>query len=362
MTIFKIRALPAHDGDCFIISFGEENDVKNILVDGGRRKKVVNKLKEEFQYIASKNQKIDLMILTHIDDDHIQGLLKVFEKDEFDKSLIQKVWFNSKELLSLRFLGKEQEDEQLKINQNNDDNISFKQGISLGKLLKDLNLGNEILIHSNQKYHLGKATIKILSPNIEALKKLYLNWDKKYQEVNSDGIPISSSKENDYNKSIEELLQEKSKEDRAIVNGSSIAFSIEFMGKTMLMLGDSFPSVVTRSLREISKENTEINFDLIKVSHHGSKSNINEDFLNIINCSNFIISTNGSSHNLPNKETIVKISQKNKDKNKKTNFYFNYNDLYKKILTEDEIQLLKIKCIDDENISSNVLEVDLWNY
>ena len=83
-----------------------------------------------------------------------------------------------------------------------------------------------------------------------------------------------------------------------------------------------------------------LKIDFVQLSHHGSKRNLNQYFLEIIDTEKFIISTDGSSHNHPNKETLCKIIMNPKrDKTKKINFLFNYEDIcerFKQVFTEDE--------------------------
>ncbi|MEH6945441.1 hypothetical protein, partial [Bacillus sp. JJ722] len=70
----------------------------------------------------------------------------------------------------------------------------------------------------------------------------------------------------------------------------------------------------------------------------------------------YLISTNGETHGLPNKETIVKVA---KSRDKETIFYFNYSNVFTKLLTNKEIKELKVKCKDVKN--NEILKVDLWN-
>lgn len=360
--MFLLKSLPAYDGDCFIIKFGEGENIKNIIVDGGRRKKVINKLKEELQKIKQEGQYVDLMILTHIDEDHIQGLLKIFEDNEVDKTIIKKVWFNSKELLSNHFLGTEQEDNKLKIYCKENDNVSFTQGVSFGKALELMGLSSSELIYTGQELKIGDAILKVLSPNIQELERLFKKWDKVFPANLNNGTPISRKEKKDHNESIDELLKSKFIEDKAEANGSSIAFSIEIKGKRLLMLGDSFPSVVSEGLKKSYNENYSILFDFIKISHHGSKHNTSDEFLNLINCNHYLISTNGHTHDFPDKETLVRIATSSKKENINTKFYFNYPDIHEKIFNEEEKEYLSVECIDMKYIKDEVLEVDLWNY
>lgn len=46
---------------------------------------------------------MDLVILTHIDDDHINGLIKAFEDTEYLPQLVKAIWFNSSRLITHHF-------------------------------------------------------------------------------------------------------------------------------------------------------------------------------------------------------------------------------------------------------------------
>ncbi|HJE03674.1 MAG TPA: MBL fold metallo-hydrolase [Aliarcobacter thereius] len=90
----EIKFLKANNGDSIHISFGN----KNILIDTGTGATYLSKpngrpqngeLKSLINKLQSKNEKIDLLIITHWDDDHIGGVLKWFKEDfESAKSMI----------------------------------------------------------------------------------------------------------------------------------------------------------------------------------------------------------------------------------------------------------------------------------
>ena len=65
----------------------------------------------------------------------------------------------------------------------------------------------------------------------------------------------------------------------------------------------------------------------MKVSHHGSRNNISNDLLDLIECQNYIFSTNGGKgvacH--PDRETIANIvCHPKRDKTKVIRLVFNY--------------------------------------
>ena len=123
---------------------------------------------------------------------------------------------------------------------------------------------------------------------------------------------------------IEDFLNESFIEDDTATNGSSISFIIEYKNTKLLFLADSHPSVIIESLKKHYKqEEFPLQFELIKISHHGSKNNTSVELLNYIDSDKFVFSTNGLIHNHPDNETIARIVCR---KTKFTrNLYFNYN-------------------------------------
>ncbi|BAF71688.1 hypothetical protein [Sulfurovum sp. NBC37-1] len=129
-------------------------------------------------------------------------------------------------------------------------------------------------------------------------------------------------------------MQNEFEEDKSLPNGSSIAFILEIGDKKILFLGDSHPSVIIDGLKELRYSNrNKLEIDFMKVSHHGSKANTSNELLEIIKCDKFIISTDGSKHGLPNKETLARIINKHSG----CKIYFTYPDLIKKIFSEKEL-------------------------
>jgi hypothetical protein len=101
----------------------------------------------------------------------------------------------------------------------------------------------------------------------------------------------------------------------------------------LTFLGDAHPSVVIEALNKLgySKEK-KLKLDYVKLSHHGSALNFSPDLLDFFDCESYVISTDGSKHNLPNKKTLASIAKSRKKSG--TNFYFNYrNKVFENIFT-----------------------------
>lgn len=88
----EFKLLQANNGDAIHLRTKDEKErFYNILIDGGtgetysyknkKGKSEPGELKQLIEYIKSQNEFIDLLILTHVDDDHIGGILRCFGQD-----------------------------------------------------------------------------------------------------------------------------------------------------------------------------------------------------------------------------------------------------------------------------------------
>lgn len=350
MNVYII-AYPAKNGDCFLISYGEENcGQKHFLIDCGYIDTITTYLKNDLVKIGEKGEFLEKMILTHIDADHIQGAIRLLKDNNFERFIeIKEIWHNTfrhlfekkqarvdyKEERVLRQIikrGYPKEKKDLK----GEKQISAEQGTSVGALIleglyswnKDFN-ENAVNIDFQRKISVSEdVTIFLLSPDNEKLGKLKnfwkeelikydLSFDRGSSEFYDDAFEMLMSWEKGVSikrpaeisaakESIEELLLRPFEEDTTVTNGSSIAFILQIQDKKLLFLGDAHPDIIVKSLNEYQKDGIII-FDLIKVSHHGSFNNLSKDLLAKIDASKYLISTNGKRHNHPNKETIAHI-------------------------------------------------------
>ena len=302
--------------------------------------------------------------MTHIDSDHISGIIKFIEENKFNEFIdVDFIWHNSfsqiKNIVdSLVFKGKPISELTvnylLKEEANKEDkNISAVQGSTLASLLKKhkynwntLFKNNIVSSDSDNEIISNDLTFKILSPNNDKLKELKRYWkkelfkkgfssDEDLTDFDEDAFEYILSLEKEKKRlakknisssseiNIEDLLKENYDEDDTVTNGSSIAFILENKTFKLLFLADSHPSVIIDNLKNYYKEEEfPIKFDLIKIAHHGSKNNTSPELLNYIDSEKYIFSTNGLIHNHPDKETIARIISR--EVGFIRNLYFNY--------------------------------------
>jgi beta-lactamase superfamily II metal-dependent hydrolase len=260
-----IQLLPVGCADAIVLSFsGNDTFMHHIVLDSGD--KMDNRgFKNALKHLPN----IDLLILTHIDNDHIGGLGELINDVEIIREgFIKNCWFNA---LS-----------KVKNQQNTEGAIGIKEG----KLVRDfltekLGIKLDFITTATPPLDLFGAKLTVVSPDAMALDKMLNTWRKK---------ELVGNKPFDYNKTIEELAAKPYPNfDTSLANRSSIAFLFEYRNFKMLFLADSHPSVVTAALRNLGySEVQKLRLDYLKVAHHGSRKNTSEELLGLIDCRNFV--------------------------------------------------------------------------
>jgi len=314
----EFEFLKAGKGDCILISTEKGTDEeKNILIDGGISKTYNNTMNKTGTLKSKLREKVmlnlDLVVLTHIDDDHICGLIQLL-KDKEHVGKVRELWFNSSDYIKVDISSDEKgygPSNYFKELVSNHSHIDYRSDIFMeNKKVYDLSKEIEIILLSPYKKQLDKLNI--------AQKK----WDKEqidkgkdiFQPCRDAGSAEKSSSSQEYN------VRETEK------NASSIAFILRYKDKkNFLFLGDADINVVNYSLKKLDKKF--LNFEFVKLSHHGSfDNNINKDFLNIIEADKYVILTDGS-YKHPSKKTIDLILE-HRNQDKQIEFVFNYEDFY----------------------------------
>ncbi|MGL0823019.1 ComEC/Rec2 family competence protein [Vibrio vulnificus] len=273
-------AFAAMHGDAFMIS----SEGSSILIDGGMPG-TYGEIKKRIN-----DSRLDAVFVTHVDLDHIGGIVKLISDNEVDLTNCT-FYMNHPDLVPY-------DESHL---------VAYHHGDTLKKLTSSRSLELKG-ISENLSISIGDISIDVLSPSDSDVVDLHENWNAS--RVIEDGK--LSYKERQLNNG-------------DIINRSSVAKLLSCNGISILMLADSHPSTVVRQLHARGyDDNLPLKVDLVKLSHHGSKHNTSDELLAVIDCSNYYISTNGAKFDHPDAETILML-QANAVKNDKTfNIYLNY--------------------------------------
>jgi beta-lactamase superfamily II metal-dependent hydrolase len=339
----KVNFLKAFNGDAIHLRFQEGELTRNILIDGGvkrtyggknkKRKYEYGSLHKKVNSIRDNGEKIDLLVLTHVDDDHIAGILEWFKRDSEAYKLVDKVWFNSGRLIKEMFEKDKNTDynNDLKFGVLETINTSIKQGVKFEDYIEEKGIWERKLFIAGQEFDYLGLNFKILSPSKEKLMSLLTKWE--------DEQPIleTAIHKTDYSLSLKEHINQDTffNEDSSVHNGSSIAFIIKHGSKELLFLGDSHPTVIINSLNHFNFNKTNpLKTELTKLSHHGSANNTTKELLDIIEAKEFIISTNGNRHSHPHKKLISRVINAKRE----ANISFNYPELIDEIFSDEDAE------------------------
>lgn len=322
MNDVMIELFPALGGDCFLITI-EEIDYR-ILIDGGFKKTFTSSLSAVLKNLGAAGKRIDLLVVTHVDNDHIMGIIELFRELQCGKIQIEicEIWYNGYRHLfsgAKQRLSSDQErrvmDEvrRLDVPAMEDcirKDIGYAQGETLTGLLagiweKEWNrsfAGKAVFCRDTgvlveiKRPHLS---LMLLNPGFEQLRALEYKWNHfrrtKY-------LPMENGDSVMYEDCFERFLTYM---DSSETNQSSISFLIMYTNKAgknynLLFLGDA--SAENCLIRLDGWKN--IRFDCIKLPHHGSKNNITKCTLEQLRAEYLLFSTDGQKHGHPDWEVI----------------------------------------------------------
>jgi beta-lactamase superfamily II metal-dependent hydrolase len=303
--VFAIEMLPARHGDALLVEYGEPPAVHRILVDAGPR--------DAFAHVTRRLQKItklDLLVVTHVDADHIDGSVRLLNRTELSME-VDELWFNDGPLLKEATRGI----------------LGPVEGEFLAALAdvhglpRNASFGGQALYVSD-KGPLPAATlpgglrVTVLSPELPNLVALARRWRAVLADAGlTTGDTISALEELQERAGLSGMLGGDSVsalaarafiEDRAVANGSSLALLIEYRNKRLLLSGDAFPSVLARSLRRF-QGGAPVKVHAATLPHHGSAANTSEELLDALHCDTFLVSTSGARFEHPDPESIARV-------------------------------------------------------
>ena len=258
------------------------------MIDGGPPGNYAADLQAALAKIVGLPGKLDLVVLSHVDNDHIVGVLDLFADMEDDqvserplRVLVAQLWHNSF-ARTLDPTGEISQRLQSIMEMAGAANIAMplatdafygvREGNRLRLMAQKLKIptnrdfANDLILveTARQGISFGPLEFRIAGPNKANLKALQTEWlewlAKTAAKISSDPTSAAMS-------------------DRSVPNLSSIVLLATCNGKTVLLTGDARGDHILAGLNtaKLAKRG-KFHVDVLKVQHHGSDRNANSGF------------------------------------------------------------------------------------
>ncbi len=340
--MLKIDMLPAANGDALWIEYGEAATPRRLLIDGGTRGTWEAGLKARIEALPAAERVFELLIVTHIDGDHIEGALALLQ-DETLGVQYRDIWFNGWKHLP--------------------DTGLEPLGPVEGELLTDALVngglpwneafgGRAVCINADGELPrvelADELFLTVLSPGTPQLAALRPVWR---QEVIKAGLDPDRPREPapvapiaglerlgaETLPDVAALASTRFERDTAEANGTSIVVLLEHDGATALLCGDAFPAVVQSSVEHLvsATPHDRLAVDAFKLPHHGSRFNISSDLLQRLASGRYLFSSSGVKTKHPHLESVARVLEATADH---ATLYFNYETHFNAMWRDPTLQ------------------------
>lgn len=312
--MLSLELLPAAHGDSIWIEYGSATKPKRVLIDGGPAHTYANGLRRRIAAVPESERVFELLVVSHIDADHIDGSLILLQELAALKVSVREVWFNA----------------WAQLPKTDRDTFAPLQGEFLGGLI---NVDAKLRKAWNSSFDGAAAMVPeqgslpevtlggdmkltLLGPTFKDLRRLRSRWASAIRAF-SPGDTAEAlrrlAERRDYRPPATPAVfaGQVFGDDRAPANGSSISFVLEHDGVSLLLAADSHARTLAESLARLrqQRDTPKIRFDAIKLPHHGSMSNVSAAWLDQVETDRWLISTNGAAFGHPDVKTAELIAQ-----------------------------------------------------
>jgi beta-lactamase superfamily II metal-dependent hydrolase len=304
-AVFRVEMLPAREGDCIVLTYGDAAHPRRVMVDCGR-KGTYRSIKKWLAALPVAERQFELLIVSHIDRDHIEGAIEMLADSKLAVSFGE-VWFNGYHHLQagdIETYGAVQGERLTEIlsgpGQRWNGHFGGKS-VELGRARKPIKLEDDL-------------SLTLLSPGRGDLAALIPTWDTEckqaglVRDVRGWREPAPLGLEPMGALDVEALAATPFTSDSSVTNATSIAVLAEFEGHRVLLAADASAERLCQSLAPLAAaDGGRLRLDAFKLPHHGSKYNVSPELLAMVSRSKYLVSTNGSYFSHPDSESIARI-------------------------------------------------------
>lgn len=321
--MLEITMLPARQGDAIWICWGNEEEQHRIIVDMGTGR-TGKQIRDDIEALPEEQRKIDLLVVTHVDSDHIGGVLTCLaEAEPIAGFELKDIWFNGYQHLSGGTVSLSQPNN----GSNGLEPLGPVQGERFSSWLRTQKWNKAfeggpvqrvpgvepqtVTLHDDLK-------LTILGPTPTRLENFIDTWKDKIKEALKKGrlTDVSPGLEPlgpppnppvlEEEQDLKILAESNNPSDDSKANGSSISLLLEYKGHKALLSGDAFSDDLVDGIKAMSGSNP-LMLDAFKLPHHASMKNIFKSLIESVDCKRWLISTDGTRYDHPDAVALARV-------------------------------------------------------
>ena len=357
-----LTAFQSDKGDCLLLT--NTAGTTNILVDGGMSVSYNAHVAAAMGKLRTAKKKLDVVYVSHIDQDHIAGVLKMlddeaawrvhkFQKEHHNSKSkppkvprppeVLEIWHNGfhdqvpkngkpiADALSATapvLAGSNVPEILAEALRQSDLVTSIGEAIEVSRRIspKQLNIplnprfgGKLMMLRPNQQPRtIGGLTFTIIGPTQSHLKTLRKEWNTWLKTTEGKkrlkAIEIAARRDqermgtSEFDGLLNSLLAQAESfgdpDEVTTPNLASLTLLVEDDTSSLLLTGDARGDQIVDGLKHAGRlVDGKIEVDVLKVPHHGSENNIDSDFVEAVIARDYVFCGNGNSGN-PNKQVI----------------------------------------------------------
>jgi hypothetical protein len=310
----SLRAIQAAEGDCLLLEADVGGKSATVLIDGGPRGVYKKDLAPVLDDVAARGRRLDRVVLSHVDADHVSGLIDLFAamRDGANASRPVDVradglWHNQFSQVvdtdatvepRLAAVTQAMQTAGVAAAAGNFALDGIAQGDQLVRLGAQIgcplnaDFSGEPIVVGAAPVTVGPIRLRVVGPTKDNLKALRVEWEawlEEQEEHVAAGEP-----------------QLAAFADKSVPNLSSIQLLAEIDGRRMLLTGDGRGDHLLDGLAEAKLLDAagRLHVDLLKLPHHGSDRNVNREFFERVTADTYVVSANGKYGN-PDLPTLL---------------------------------------------------------
>ena len=306
--MLELRLLPARQGDAIWIRWQDGARVRQMMVDMGTPG-TGRRLRDWLSPPDGAERAFELLVVTHIDADHIGGVLSCLVDEPPLDVAFADVWFNGLDHLdppALESFGGAQGKRLMDWLAGRRWNHAFG-----GRRITSEDAGAPVELP-------GGLVVTVLGPPAERLVALEPQWRRELAaalakreappprtgELEAFGRARPARPDLPDLAALDARARLASGGDGSKPNGSSIALLLEYGGRRVLLGADAYAGDLLATLQRLGG-GAPVRLDAFKLPHHGSRENVTPALIEAVDCTRFLFSTDGTQFFHPDAEAVA---------------------------------------------------------